>query len=166
MNIEMVILCLVPHILAQGVVSIYSILQTAWIITAWKTVSPIRKTQKAGMKFSMHNRTCDILNLFYFCSTAVRKPISFKAVVSYTSVFLHIFFKQVLLQISVRVLMCRGIWAFLGCYSAVTDARGCISWEWKQVLHMQHRGPQCPKVCCWKLWVTTARIHGTVSPVS
>lgn len=42
------------------------------------------------MKFSMHNKACDILNLFYFCSTAVRKPISFKAVALYISVFLHI----------------------------------------------------------------------------
>lgn len=42
------------------------------------------------MKFSMHNRACDILNLFYFCSTAVRKRISFKAVALYNSVFPHI----------------------------------------------------------------------------
>lgn len=83
-------LCLLPNILTQGAVSIYSILQTMWIITAWTTVSPIRKTQRAGVKLSMHNRACDILNLFYFCSTAVRKPISFKAVALYTSVFLHI----------------------------------------------------------------------------
>lgn len=42
------------------------------------------------MKFLMHNRARNILNLFYFCSTTVRKPISFKAMTLYPSVFVHV----------------------------------------------------------------------------
>lgn len=53
-------------------------------------VSRIRKTQKTRKEFLMNNGACDILNLFYFCSTAVIKPIMFKAMALYVSVFLHI----------------------------------------------------------------------------
>lgn len=40
------------------------------------------------MEFSNHNRACVIMNLFVFCSTTVRKPISFRAVALCISVFL------------------------------------------------------------------------------
>lgn len=44
----------------------------------------------AGMEFSNHNRACVIMNLLFFCSTLVRKPLSFKAVVLCILVFLHL----------------------------------------------------------------------------
>lgn len=79
--------CLFPNILTQGAVSIYSILQTAWVITAWTTVSPIRETQKAGMKNSMYNVT------FWIYSTSVlllsESPLVLRPGLVYFSIFAY-----------------------------------------------------------------------------
>lgn len=42
------------------------------------------------MEFSKHSRACVIMNLLFFCSTPVRKPITFKDVALCISVFLHL----------------------------------------------------------------------------